>query len=284
MATNIGRDARKAGLTFGHWVALLVLGVLTLFPLYFMAVTGLKNGAQLSANQFNVAVAPPFGNFYVTAWQYLSGDFVRTGLVIFPSLLGITAVAMMSAYAFARMEFLGRGFLFYLVFGLLLIPSFLTLIPLFLEVKGMGLENNLLALILPYIAGGQAFAIFVFRAFISAIPEELFEAARIDGASHGRMLWSIALPLSVPIIIAVALLNLTTFYGDYVFPSLVLDPAHSTIAMAIGNFQPPPAVAALDVVNLQFAAYTIVSVPLIVIFIIFLRYFLAGMTSGALKM
>ena len=100
---------------------------------------------------------------------------------------------MLSAYAFARMEFWGSSFLFYAIFGLLLIPGFLTLIPLFLEVRGMGLVNNPLGLILPYIAGGQAFAIFVFRSAIQDIPEDLFEAARLDGASHLRMLRSIAL-------------------------------------------------------------------------------------------
>jgi ABC-type glycerol-3-phosphate transport system permease component len=276
--------ARRIGVRISHYSALLVIGILSLFPIYFMAVTGLKNGVQLQRNPFNVAVAHPFGNFYATAWHYLAGPFVHTVVIIVPSIAGILILGMLSAYAFARMEFFGSTFLFYAIFGLLLIPGFLTLIPLFLEVRGMGLVNNPLGLILPYIAGGQAFAIFVFRSAIQDIPEELFEAARIDGASHLRMLVSITLVFCRPIMVAVGLLNITTFWGDYVFPSLVLSTGQSTVAMAIGNFQPPPSVASVNVVDMQFAAYTIVSIPLILLFIIFLRYFISGMVSGAVKM
>ena len=216
------RRHHNLGVRVPHYLALTVIGVLALFPMYFMAVTGLKNGIQLEKNPFNVAIAHPFGTFYATAWDYIDGDLLRTVLIIAASVAGILVLGMMSAYAFARMEFYGSGFLFYAIFGLLLIPSFLTLIPLFLEVRGLGLLDNPLALVLPYIAGGQAFAIFVFRSSIRGIPEELFEAARVDGASHLRMLLRIAAPLSRPIMIAVALLNITVFWGDYVFPSLVL--------------------------------------------------------------
>jgi ABC-type glycerol-3-phosphate transport system permease component len=284
-----GRQRSEAGhrhlaIKVPHYTALVIIGILSLFPMYFMAVTGLKNGIQLQENPFSIAIAHPFGTFYSLAWNYLAGDLLRTTGIVLASVAGIIALGMLSAYTFARMEFFGSTFLFYAIFGLLLIPSFLTLIPLFLEVKGMGLLDNPLALILPYIAGGQAFAIFVFRSSIRGIPEELFEAARVDGASHMRMLLRIAAPLSRPIMIAVALLNITAFWGDYVFPSLVLGVPQSTAAMAIGNFQPPPSVPDLNVVNMQFAAYTIVSIPMILLFVVFLRYFISGMSSGAVKL
>src|ERR1700753_3712747 len=171
-----------------HYATLVVIGILSLFPIYFMAVTGLKNGVQLEKNPFNIAIAHPFGNFYATAWSYLAAPFLHTAIIIVPSIVGILALGMLSAYAFARMEFFGSTFLFYAIFGLLLIPGFLTLIPLFLEVRGMGLVNNPLGLILPYIAGGQAFAIFVFRSAIQDIPEELFEAAPNRWGRHHAML------------------------------------------------------------------------------------------------
>jgi ABC-type glycerol-3-phosphate transport system permease component len=267
-----------------HYAVLIFIGVMALFPMYFMAVSGLRNGIQLQTHPFSLSLAKPFGTFYSQAWGYLEGDFLRTGLIIASSVAGILIFGMSSAYAFARMEFLARGFLFYAIFGLLLIPSFLTLIPLFIEVKDMNLLGNPLSLILPYIAGGQAFAIFVFRSSIRDIPEELFEAARVDGASHLRMLLRIVAPLSRPIMIAVALLNVSAFWGDYVFPALVLNPISPTIAMAIGNFTPPPSVPTTNLVNLEFAAYTIVSIPMIILFVIFLRYFISGMASGAVKM
>lgn len=267
-----------------HYGALIFIGVLALFPIYFMAITGLRNGIQLQTNPFALTFAQPFGTFYAQAWTYLSGDFLRTGLIIVASVAGIIVFGMFSAYAFARMEFFAKGFLFYAVFGLLLIPNFLTLIPLFIEIRGMGLLGNPLALILPYIAGGQAFAIFVFRSSIRRLPEELFEAARVDGASHLRMLARIVAPLSRPIMIAVGLLNISALWGDYVFPSLVLSATKPTLAMAIGNFTPPPSVPDTNLVNLEFAAYAIVSIPMIILFLIFLRYFISGMASGAVKM
>jgi ABC-type glycerol-3-phosphate transport system permease component len=278
-----GRN-RKLAIRIPHYAVLTIIGILALFPMYFMAVTGLKNGIQLQENPFNIAIAHPFGTFYAQAWDYLAGDLLRTTLIVVASVAGILILGMLSAYAFARMDFFGSGFLFYAIFGLLLIPSFLTLIPLFLEVKGMGLLDNPLALILPYIAGGQALAIFVFRSSIRGIPEELFEAARVDGANHLRMLWRIVVPLSYPIMIAIGLLNITAFWGDYVFPSLVLGVPQSTAAMAIGNFQQPVSVPDINVVNLQFAAYTIVSIPMIILFVIFLKYFISGMASGAVKL
>jgi ABC-type glycerol-3-phosphate transport system permease component len=96
--------------------------------MYFMAVSGLRNGIELQTHPFALSLAKPFGTFYSQAWNYLEGDFLRTGLIIASSVAGILIFGMSSAYAFARMEFLARGFLFYTIFGLLLIPSFLTLI------------------------------------------------------------------------------------------------------------------------------------------------------------
>jgi ABC-type glycerol-3-phosphate transport system permease component len=267
-----------------HYSVLLFIGALALFPMYYMAVTGLKNGIQAERDPFGIAIAHPFGTFYATAWHYMDGDLLRTTVVIIPSVAGIIIFGMMSAYAFARMNFWGSTILFYAIFGLLLIPGFLVLIPLFLEVKGLGLQNSLWALILPYIAGGQAFAMFIFRSSIEGLPDELFEAGRLDGASHLRILRSIVMPLTRPIMIVIALINVTGFWGDYVFPSLVLGIQKSTAAMAVGNFQPPPSVTNINLVDLQFAAYTIMSIPMILLFIIFLRYFIAGMATGAVKM
>ena len=177
-------------------MALIVIGVLALFPMYFMAVTGLKNGIQLEQNPFSLAINHPFGIFYRQAWDYLDGDLLRTVLITAASVAGITILGMLSAYAFARMEFFGTRLTVLRNFRAAVdtqLPHAHTAVP---RGEGMGLIDNPLALILPYIAGGQAFAIFVFRSSIQGIPEELFEAARVDGASHLRMLLRIAAPLS----------------------------------------------------------------------------------------
>ena len=125
-----------------HYFILVAIGILSLFPIYFAAVTGLKNGIQLQENPFNIAIAHPFGTFYAQAWDYLKNDLLRTTLIVLASVAGIVVLGMLSAYAFARMEFYGSTFLFYAIFGLLLIPSFLTLIPLFLEVREHGPDRT----------------------------------------------------------------------------------------------------------------------------------------------
>ena len=268
----------------GLYLILLMLVFLAAYPMIFMLSNALKNGLQYTANPFSLGFARPFGQFFVVAWQYLAPSFLRTIFIMAVSVVGVIAFAMMSAYAFGRMEFFAKKFLFYTVFGLLLVPGFLTLIPLFLQIKNMGLLDNYWALILPYIAGGQAFAIFVFRTFVSGLPGELFESARLDGANELQMFLRIVVPLSVPIMITIALLNITGIWGDYVWPTLVLAPSQSTVAMAIANFQPPPAIISINVVNMQFAAYAIASIPMIILFLFFMRYFVAGITSGAIKM
>ena len=266
------------------YVGLLVLLFLAAYPVIFMIANALKDGLQYSANPLTFGLAYPVGRFFVTAWAYLAPAFVRTAIITGVSVVGVVAFSMLSAYAFARINFFGRIFLFYAVFGLLLVPAFLTLIPLVLDIRHYGLLNSYFGLILPYVAGGQAFAIFVFRGFIEGLPAELFEAARVDGAGELYQFLRIVLPLSVPIMITIALLNVTGFWGDYVFPSLIMSVSNSTVAMAIGNFQPPPSIVSVNVVDLQFAAYTLASIPMILLFLFFMRYFVAGITSGAIKM
>src|SRR5690606_4313702 len=107
-------------------------------------------------------------------------------------------LASLSAYVFARHRFPGSDAVFYAIIALLMIPGVLTLIPLFLLVKDLGLLNTFWALILPYIAGGQAFAIFVLRSFIAGQPEEIFESARIDGAGEFTIYQRIAVPMAKP--------------------------------------------------------------------------------------
>jgi ABC-type glycerol-3-phosphate transport system permease component len=261
-----------------------MLVLLAGYPIFFLLVNALKDGLQYAANPFSIAVSAPFGQFFWQAWLYLEPSFVRTIYITLVSTFGVVALAMLSAYAFARIQFFGRTFLFYAVFGLLLVPGFLTLIPLFVDIRHFGLLNNYWGLILPYIAGGQAFAVFVFRGFIEGLPNELFEAARIDGANDLQMFGRLVVPLSLPVMITIALLQVTGIWGDYVFPSLVLTTNKATVAMAIANFQPPPSVVSINVVDLQFAAYLVASIPMILLFLFFMRYFVAGVTSGAIKM
>ena len=161
---------------------LLLLGFLSLFPIYFTLVNSVKNPEQYARNAFNLPTAPQWGNF-VRAWEVIAWPIFNTVFIVVVSVAFILALGSLSAYAFALLEFPGRRVLFALVFALLLIPSFLTLIPLYLQIRELGLRNHI-AVILPYIAAEQAFTIFVLKAFFEGLPKELLEAAKVDGANE----------------------------------------------------------------------------------------------------
>ncbi len=261
---------------------LLILAAITLYPMVFMVLNAVKTGLQTASSPFSVPTHPAWQNF-VQAFEATGSAFWRSGVIVSVSVVVMLIFALMSAYAFAKMEFPQRDRLFYVVFGLLLVPGFLVLIPLFLEIKDLNLLNSIWGLILPYIAGGQAFCIFILRTFIRAIPNELFEAAKIDGATEIPIFLRVVVPLSVPIVVTLALLNVIGLWSDYILPSLVFT-SHQTVAMAIANFQPPPLAPSINAFNLQLAAFTLASVPIAILFLFLMRYFVAGMTNGAIKM
>jgi len=150
-------------------------------------------------------------------------------------------------------------------------------------VKTYGLLNTRMALILPYIASGQALSIFILRSFLASLPEELFEAARIDGAGELESFWLIAIPLSLPILGTVAIMHVIGIWNDYLWPTVTLaDPNLATITLKLVAFTSQEA-------NLQqwgplFAGYVISALPLIILFGLTMRLFIEGLTSGALKL
>lgn len=265
-------------------LVLVIYVLLSVYPIVFMLTNAFKDGLQTAVNPFTVTLAKPFGENFAMAWQAIAPDFFRSLSIVGVSVAGIVGLAMLSAYSFARLEYPYKAFLFNAVFALLLVPGFLTLIPLFLEIKNLHLLNTSWGLILPYISGSQAFAIFVFRTFIQGLPGELFEAARIDGANELQMFTRLVVPLSVPVMVTIALLNINGIWGDYVLPSVILDPSHATVAVAVANFQPPPDAPSLNAGNMQLAAFAIASLPIATLFLFLMRYFVAGLTSGGVKM
>lgn len=263
-------------------IILLVLAAIAVYPIVFMLTNALKDGLQTAANPFSFPIHPLWANFML-AWQATAGAYLRSAIIVSVSTAAILTFSLMSAYVFARLNFPERDALFYVIFGLLLVPGFLHLIPLFLEIKDLHLMNSIWGIILPYTAS-QAFAIFVLRTFVKTLPEELFESARLDGASDLHVFLRIVAPLCVPVLITVGLLTIIGEWSDYVLPSLVLSEGHRTISMAIANFTPPSSAPSLDAFNMQLAAFTLASLPIALLFVFLMKYFVAGITNGALKL
>lgn len=259
---------------------LVFLLFFTFFPFLFEIVTSFKDESQFQHSYWLPSFPLSIGN-YLVAWAAIRMYILNSIRITALSVAGALLVASLSAYVFARYRFPGRDILFFLVLGLLMIPGILTFIPRFIILKNLGLFNTIWALILPYIAFGQPFAIFVLRSFFASIPEELIEAARIDGASDVEVFTKIVLPLSYAPIAAVGLVEVLDVYNDYLWPLIIIsDENLKTAAIGVVRFS--------GVYVTQYgplmAGYLLMSLPLILLFMIAMRYFVEGIASGALKL
>jgi ABC-type glycerol-3-phosphate transport system permease component len=275
-----------SGITARRWHAIpayALLGILVALsfaPFFFMLTLSVKDNAEFYKSFW--AITPPFhwenfGNAIGELLPYLVNSVIVTGA----SVVGVVVLSCFAAYAFARFHFLGREILYYMVLAVMMIPSILLLVPQFLLVKNLGLLGTRWALILPYIAAGQVLAVFIMRAFFAGLPEELFEAARIDGAGEVGAFWRIALPLTKPVLGTVAIMQVLYVWNDYVWPFVVTSqsPTLRTLVVGLVAFQQRHYT---DWGPLM-AGYTIGALPLVIVFFFAVRYFVEGLTAGALK-
>lgn len=209
---------------------------------------------------------------------YLLNSFVVSGLTA----LGVAALGSGTAYLLARYRFLGRDFIFGFILATMVFPGVLTLVPSFLLVKQLGLLNTYWAMVLPYVAGGQVFAIFVFRSFFTGLPEELFESARLDGAGHWGLYWNIVLPLSRPVFSVVIIMNVLGTWNNFLWPFIVnTNDAHQVVASGLYTMARSGVSSSSST---MYAAYLLSSIPLLLIFVYATKPFIRGLTSGAVKL
>lgn len=281
-----GGGVGRSGLTPGEVVrqlVLILLGLLALFPMYFSVVNSFKDRTQYAENLLNVPTRLHPEN-YAVAWSQIQGPLLNSVIVTGVSVLATLVLAALSAYAFALMDFPGRHLLFGLAFALLLVPEFLTLIPLYVQIRSLPLASNYLAIILPTVAAGQPFAILVLRAAFEAIPKDMLEAARLDGAGHLALLRRIVLPVTLPVLASVAIIRLIPVWNDYLLPSLVLDEAHRTLPVALVSFQGGGASTnATPNYGALMASYVLSALPLVGLFGFLMRYYIQGVTTGGAK-
>jgi ABC-type glycerol-3-phosphate transport system permease component len=196
------------------------------------------------------------------------------------TVVGVILLSCVSAFIFARYEFPGKKALFMVILGFLMMPGILILIPQFVLVVRLGLNGTYWAAILPYVAFGQIIAIFILRSFIEGIPKDLFDSATMDGARPATAFRHIVIPLAKPIITSLALMNFLANWNDFIWPLLVLS-REKTKTITVGLY------AFTDVQQIQygvlFAGFIIASVPLIILFSLNMRFFIRGMTAGAIK-
>ncbi|HZQ99595.1 MAG TPA: carbohydrate ABC transporter permease [Chloroflexota bacterium] len=252
-----------------------------LLPLYWMVTTSLKAVGKewlmppqwipnpvVWSNYPDALTALPFNYF-----------FRNTVLIVVLATAGTVLTSTMAGFAFARLRFPARGFLFTLVLATMMLPNVVTLIPTFLLFKQLGWLNTLLPLIVPYWLGGTAFSIFLSRQFFLAVPYELDEAARVDGASNYRIYAAIMLPLSPPLIGALAIFSVLHHWNEFLGPLIYVNRMElRTLALGLRSFQGSFA----SNYALMMAAATVTVLPVVALFFAAQRFFMRGVLMTGL--
>ena len=209
-------------------------------------------------------------------WLYLWNTLFITAV----NVVGVLSSSAVVAYAFARLRFPGRGWLFVLVLATMMVPGQVTMIPTFILFSKLGWTNTFLPLTLPAFFGGGAYNVFLLRQFFMSIPPDLDDAAKIDGCSTFGIFWRIMLPLTKPALITVAVFCVVYNWNDFMNPLIYLNARHMfTLSLGLTQFRRLYGTQT----HLMMAASTITLMPLMIIFLIGQRYFIQGIATTGLK-
>lgn len=273
----------KGLFTSGDWWKHLVLIVISFFLFFPFLVTLVISVKDL--NQFSVSPFLPTTPFHWENYReagkiilpYIWNSIVTSGLTCF----GVVLIGSLTAYTFAIFEFPGKELLYYGVLVLLMIPGILTIVPTYVVVRDLHLLDSRWALILPWIAGGQVFAIFILRTFYEAMPKDLFEAARIDGAGELSIYFRIAIPLSQSILGVVAIFNILGTWNDFLWPLITISNEKIyPLVLGLYTFQS----SYYTVWGPLMAGYVIGTIPLVILFAFTSKLFVEGLSQGGIKL
>ena len=263
-----------------EYILLTLLAFLFLFPMVWMIVSSMKPEAEVYGNLTSwKAFLPSLNpvNWFKPYQEILARFSIFTYLgnsILYSTTFAIGSIVInaFAGYAFARINFTGKKLLFGLLLGLLIIPAETMLIPQFTIINALGLVNNRLAVIVPGLA--SIFNIYLFRNFFIAIPEEIVESARIDGANTIQTFFRIMLPMSKPAVATVGVLSFISSWNDYIWPLMVLtDSSKFSMQVAITTINTTQPVY----INQVMAVLTISTIPLILVYVVAQKYIVQGL-------
>ena len=272
----------KLGVKLGTYAFLIAMALIVLFPFYWMVISSLKS---LEEYRLNVPTFFPrqilFSNYaeaFTTA--SLGHLFYNTMIVGVVSTLLSLVITVLSAFAFARLEFKGRDAMFGALLATMMIPGELFTITNYSTVTSLGWMNTYTVLIVPFLV--SVFYIYLLRQNFMQIPNELYLAAKVDGTSDLKYLWKVMVPLSLPTLISITILKMMGAWNSYIWPRLVAnDEAHRMITNGLRN----AFTETTGDVNypVQMAAVAIVSAPLFLVFVFLRKYIMAGVSRSGIK-
>ena len=274
---------RQRILTGVTYFFLGVWALIVLFPFYWMLLTSVKSDAA-----YNAEFIPKFFTLSPTLENYskaftdvpLGRYFLNTAIFTVITTALMVIVIVLSAYAFARLDFRGKNLLFTLFLSLMMIPNELVIITNFVTITKLGLRNTFAGLILPSVT--SVFYIYLLKENFEQIPEELYKAARVDGTSDFKYLLRVMVPISRPTIITIVILKVIECWNSYVWPRLITDDqAYFLVSNGIQEIRESG--FGRDNIPAMMAAVVVISVPLIILFLIFHNKIMEGVSRGGTK-
>lgn len=266
----------------GTVIMLFVMAIIMLLPFFWLVTSSLKTQNQIFQYPPDFIPNPvQFENYYNALTYKPFGLYLRNTLIIAVSnVIAVVFTSSFVAYGFARIRFWGRDFWFGIVIATLFLPYAIMIVPQFIMFSRLGWVDTFLPLTVPMFFGGGAFNIFLIRQFFRTIPEELADAARIDGCTEFGIYWRIMMPLARPALITVAIFTFLNAWNDLLGPIIYLrSPNNFTVAAGLASFN-----SQLDVSwDLTLAAATAMIVPVLVLFFFAQRYFVKGIVMTGLK-
>ncbi len=273
--------ASRAAVRVAIYVALGLMAAVFLYPVALMLLTAFKSTPEIFRNPFGLPESWSLDTFR-SVWDRANfGLYLRNSLLITgASALLLLATAAPAAYALARYTFKLRGALFLFFLAGIMIPIRLGILPLYLLMRDLNLIDTPFALILTYTASGMPMSVFLLSVFFRNLPRELEDAARIDGCTEAQTFWRIMLPLVRPGLATVVIVNVVPWWNDFFFPLLFLtSDTWKTIPLGMQIFFGQHLVDW----SLVFSGMVLASLPLLLIYLIMSRQFIAGLTAGAVK-
>lgn len=269
--------------TTAIFVLLIFWAIIVLFPFYWMLLTSLK-----SYSAYNSEYIPQFFTLSPTIENYiraftavpLAKYFTNTIIFTLVTTVLMMVVVVLSAFAFSRLEFKGKDLVFTLFLSLMMIPNELVIITNFVTITNAGLRNSFAGLILPSIT--SIFYIYLLKENFEQIPEELYKAAKVDGTSDFKYLWKVMIPICRPTIVTVLILKVIECWNSYVWPRLITDDEnYFLVSNGIQTIRESG--FGRENIPAMMAAVVVISVPLIIIFLIFHKKIMEGVSRGGTK-
>lgn len=261
---------------------LILFALATIFPIYFMIISSFGDPVEAGAMSYSIFPTKIsfdsykfFFNFSPHSWDWLLNSFIVAASITISNVF----FATLAGYAFAKMKFKGKNILFAVLLGSMMIPGQVTQVPLYILIVNIfNLQNTYTALIMPSLV--TVYNIFLVKQFMSSIPGEIIEAAKIEGCSQPKVFWHIIMPLSKTVMSVLAILTFMAAWNDFFWPFLVTNTMDmQTIQVGLKNFR----FANTTYFAPMMAGATISAVPMFILFFSLQRYFLEGVTVGAVK-